>query len=233
MNEIISYLQSVYRSNLRYIAELSVPFIVVACLSYFMPPQSGQTSIGITIIWLFLYFIGLSIYQCALVLFLSQEYQNDIAPIKINLLNSLAYTPYLFTTYLVVYSPFILAVAILLSSAFLAVITTPLIVIGIYASLKSTFVPFHIVLEEERPIQAIIHSFSQTKGYLGKILLILLGFYLFSSIVDILTSVETTIKPVNFVLFAIGVASTILLVSAEQTAVFKLYVDSCNEAKKD
>ncbi len=233
MNEIISYSQSVFRNNYRYIIELSAPFIILGFLSYFFsqePEQSNSTKI---IIGLFAYIVGFSIYQCSLVLFLSQDYQNNIIPVKGNLLNSLVYTPHLLVIFIIIYSPFIIVASILFNSKFLPFIAMPMVIAGIYISLKSSFAPFHLILEGEKPLRAIIRSFSQTNGRLGKIIIILIGFYAVTSIVDVLTRIDTKIEAIKMVLFFIGVASTILLVAAQQIAIFKLYVDSCYDDKND
>ncbi len=231
MNEIISYSQSVFRENYRYIIELSAPFIILGFLTYFFSQPTEQPNSIKIIIGLFAYVVGLSIYQCSLVLFLSQDYQNNIATVKGNLLNSLVYTPPLLVAFLIIYSPFIVVASILFSSKFLPFITMPMLIAGVYISLKSSFAPFHLILEGEKPLRAIIRSFSQTKGRLGKIIVILICFYAVTSIVDGLTSIDTKIEAINMILFFIGVTATILLVSVQQTAVFKLYVDSCYDNK--
>lgn len=232
MNEIVSYLQSVFRNNYRYILELSAPFVLLGFLSYFFAQPAEQPNSIKIIIGLFAYVVGFSIYQCALVLFLSQDYQNNIAPVKENWLNSLIYTPSLLVTFVIIYSPFIVVALILFSSKFLPFITMPMMIAGVYVSLKASFAPFHLILEGEKPLRAIIRSFSQTNGRLGKIIIILICFYAATSIVDGMTGLDTKIEAINMVLFFIGMVATILLVSAQQTAVFKLYVDSCYDNKK-
>lgn len=227
MNEIFSYSQSVLRNNFRYISELSVPFIILGFLPFFFSHPNDQPNSTKIIIGLFVYFAGFSMYQCSLVLFLSQEYQKNVAPVKENLYNSLVYIPLLLVTAIIIYLPFIIAALMLFSSNSLPFITTPLLIIGIYISLKSTFAPFHLILEGDRPLKAIIHSFSQTNGRIGKIIIILICFYAVTTMIDGLTSIDTTIETLNMILFFIGIAVTILLVSAQQAAVFKLYVDSC------
>jgi len=222
----------VFRHNFRYIIKLSIPFIILGFLSYFISQPTEQPNTTKIMIGLFAYLVGLSVYQCSLVLFLSQEYQKNLESVKTNLLNSLAYTPLLLVTFIISYSPFIVAAIILFSSNFLPFITTPLLITGVYISLKTTFAPFHLILEGETPIKAITRSFSQTRGYVGKIIAILLCFYAITSIVDGLTSIGTTIKGINIILFFIWVALTVLLVSVQQTAVFKVYLDSCYVEQK-
>lgn len=232
MNDIISYTQSVFRSNFQYLIKLSAPFIILGFLPYFFPQANDQANSTRIIIGLFAYFTGFSMYQCSLVLFLSQEYQKNLAPVKNNLLTALIYTPLLLLTLIIIYSPFI-AISLILFSLDFHPMTTPfLLIIGIYISLKSTFVPFHLILEGDRPLKAIKHSFSQTTGRVGKIIIILICFYAVSSMVDSLTSINTTLEMLNMMLFFIGIAVTILLVSVQQTAIFKLYLDSCFDRQK-
>lgn len=227
MNEIVSYTHGVFRNNFRYIVELSAPFIILGGLSYFFSQPTEQPNSTKIIIGFIGYLVGLSIYQCSLVLFLSQDYQNSIAPVKENWRNSLVYAPLLLVTFIIISSPFIIVALMLFSSNFLPLLMMPMAIIGIYVSLKSSFAPFHLILEGERPLMAIRRSFSQTNGRLGKIVVILICFYVVSSIVDGMTSIDTKSEFINMILFFIGVAATVLLVSAQQTAVFKLYVDSC------
>ena len=231
MNEIVSYSQRVFRNNYRYIIKLSAPFIILGGLSYFFSPPTNPPNSTKVIIGLCVYLIVISIYQCSLVLFLSQDYQNNIAPVMENLHDSIVYTPLLLISFIIIYSPFIIAASILFFLNSIPFIMIPMVIIGVYISLKSSFVPFHLILDGEKPLRAIRLSFSQTNGRLGKIIIILISFYAVSSIIDSLTSIDTKIEAIKVVLFFIGVAVTILLVAVQQTAVFKLYVDSCYDDK--
>ena len=129
-------------------------------------------------------------------------------------------------------APIIAAGVILFTSTTLQFVVLPLMIMGMFISLKATFAPFHLILEGYRPLAAIQCSFSSTRGRIGKIVLILLLFYFFTSIVDGLTNLKTAIEPFNVVIFFIGVAVTMLMVAMQQIAVFKLYIESFGQTDK-
>lgn len=229
MNDIFSYSWNVFSHNFKYITRLSLPFLLLGVLSYFFSRPIDDKNTLVLYIGLALYLIGFSMYMCALIFFVSQEYQNKLQDVNRNLLNSLFYAPLVIVTLLLANAPIIFVVMLTLKSMALHLLTFPLLLLGIYVSLKSTFAPFHLILEGCRPIAAIQESFRHTKGRVGKIIVILLTYYFLTSIVDTSTHFQTSSELVNILIFFAGVGLTLFLVALQQIAVFKLYVDSCSD----
>lgn len=226
MNEIFTFAWQVFRNNIKYIALLSIPFTLLALPSYFIsqPPENRSTYITST--GLIVYMIGLATYMSSLIFFMSQEYQGNLQSIKSNLINGLIYAPLLMLTLVIANSPLIAAAIIMLTPMSLHFLTVPLIIIGIYVSLRSTFAPFHLILEGYRPLGAVKSSFISTKGRVAKIVLVLLAFYLATSVVDTVSTFNTNIELFNLLMFFFGLAVTLLMVAFQQIVIFKIYLNS-------
>ena len=226
MNEIFTFAWQFFRNNFNYVALLSVPFTLLAFPTYFID-QPAENRIGyITIIGLIVYIIDFAMYISSLIFFMSQAYQGKLQSIKSNIINGLIYTPPLIVTLLIANSPLIAAGIILFTSTSLAFLALPLIVFGIYVSLKSTFAPFHLVLEGCNPLESIKTSFSSTKGRVSKIVMVLFVFYIATSIVEVVSTSNTNIEFFNILMFFIGLAVTLLMTAFQQIVVFKMYISS-------
>ncbi|MBU0946857.1 MAG: hypothetical protein KJ804_08900 [Proteobacteria bacterium] len=233
MNDIFSYAWKVFSHNFRYLTHLIVPFLLLGFLSYFTSQPVDENNIRVPLIGLVLYLLGFSMYMGALIFFVSQEYQKKLDPVTTNLFNSMVYAPLLMLTLLITNLPLIIVVILITTPNAYQFIALPLLLFGIYVSLKATFAPFHLMLEGCNPVVAIKKSFRHTDGRVGKIIIILLAFYLFTALVDGLTHFKTPFEVFNSILFLVGVALTLLMVALQQIAVFKLYVNSCVEMNKE
>jgi hypothetical protein len=226
MNEIFTFAWQFFLNNFKYVALMCVPFTLLAFPSYFIA-EPAENKIGyITIIGLIVYLIGFSMYMSSLIFFMSQAYQGKLQSIKSNLINGLIYAPLLMVTLVIANSPMIAAGIILFTSTSLAFLALPLTVFGIYVSLKSTFAPFHLILEGCNPLDSIKTSFSSTKGRISKIIMVLFVFYIATSMVEIVTTSNTNIELFNILMFFVGVAVTLLMTAFQQIIVFKMYI-SC------
>lgn len=232
MIEILTYALHTFRNEIKYITLLSAPFTLLALPSYFIAQPTEEKITLTAIIGLIIYLIGFSMYLSSLIFFMSQKYQNQLKPVKANIINGVVYAPLVMLTLLMANAPIIAAGVILFTSTTLQFAVLPLMILGMFISLKATFAPFHLILEGYKPLAAIQCSFSSTRGRIGKIVLILLLFYFFTSIVDGLTNLKTAIEPFNMVIFFIGVAVTMLMVAMQQIAVFKLYIESFGQTDK-
>ncbi len=223
MNEAFVYAWQFFRNNFKYIVQLSAPFTLLAFLSnaFFAPEDKKNMLYAVLGL-----FVCVSMFISSLIFFMSQTYQDKLQPVKKNIINGLVYTPLLLLTFLIADSPIIAAGIIILSPVSQKFVAFPLVLAGIYISIKATFAPFHLILEGHSPLTAIKNSFQSTNGMIGKIIVILLVFHFSSSLVESLTSFGTKIVVVNFSMLFIGVAVTMLLVAFQQIAIFKLYVDS-------
>ena len=183
MTEILTYAWHIFSNNIKYITLLSAPFTLLAFPSYFIS-QPAEDKIALpAIIGLIIYLIGFSMYLSALIFFMSQKFQNKLEPVKSNIINGLVYAPLLMLTLIISNSPIIAACVILFSSTSLQFIALPLFILGMYISLKSTFAPFHLILEGYKPLSAIKCSFHSTNGKVVNIILLSIIFYVFSSLV--------------------------------------------------
>lgn len=226
MNEIYVFTLKFFNSSLSYLVTLIAPFTLIALPSYFISQPSETRSGYITLVGLLIYLICFSMFMSSLIFFMSQKYQGKLQSVKVNLINGAVYAPLLFLTLLIANSPIIVAAAIMFNSSSLYFITFPLVIAGIYVSLKSTFAPFHLILEGNKPVSAILSSFASTKGKIGKIVIILFIFYLTTSVVDTISSINSNIRIINQFMFFLGIVFTLLIVSLQQIAVFKIYIDS-------
>ncbi len=233
MNEIFVFTWKLFNSSLRYLVTLIAPFTIIALPSYFIsqPPESREGYI--TVIGLLIYLVCFSMFMSSLIFFMSQKYQDKLQSVKSNLINGAVFAPLIFLTLLIANAPIIAATIIMFNSSSFHILTLPLIIIGIYVSLKSTFAPFHLILESSKPLSAIKSSFISTNGKLGKILIILLIFYFSTSVIDVISNINSNISSINQFMFLLGVAVTLLMVSLQQIAVFKLYIDSLNTNRKE
>lgn len=226
MKEILTFAAQLFRNNFKYVALLSVPFTLLAFPSYFIV-QPAENKIGyITIIGLVLYLIGFAMYMSSLIFFMSQAYQGKLQSIKSNLINGLVYTPLLMVTLLVANSPLIAGFVIMFTPTPLQFLTLPLLVLGIYVSLRSTFAPFHLILEGHKPLNAIKSSFSSTKGQVSKIVKVVMMFYIATTVVEVVSTSNANIELFNILMFFIGVAVTLLMTAFQQIVVFKMYITS-------
>jgi len=233
MKEILTYAAQLFRNNFKYVALLSLPFTLLALPSYFIA-QTADNRIGYsTGIGLFVYLTGFAIYMSSLIFFMSQAYQGELQSIKSNLINGLVYTPLLMVTLLVANSPLIAGFVIMLTSTQLQFLTLPLLVLGIYVSLRSTFAPFHIILEGHKPLGAIISSFSSTKGQVSQIVKVVMMFYIATTVVDVVSTSNANIELFNILLFFLGVAVTLLMTAFQQIVVFKMYIGSFDNKKAE
>jgi len=226
MNEIFTFAWQFFRNNFKYVALLSVPFTLLAFPSYFIAQQAGNGIGYVTVIGLIVYIIGFAMYMSSLIFFMSQAYQGKLQPIKSNLINGLVYTPLLMVTLLIANSPLIAAGVIMFTSTSLQSLALPLIILGIYVSLRSTFAPFHLILESCKPLESIKKSFSSTKGQVSKIVKVLLVFYLATTVVEVVSTSNTNIELFNTLMFFFGVAVTLLMTAFQQIVVFKMYISS-------
>ena len=226
MKEIFTFAAQLFRNNFKYVALLSVPFILLVFPSYFIS-QPTENRIGyITVIGLIVYLIGFAMYMSSLIFFMSQAYQGKLQSIKSNLINGLVYTPLLMVTLLVANSPLIAGFVIMLTPTPLQFLTLPLLVLGIYVSLRSTFAPFHLILEGHKPLGAIKSSFSSTKGQVSKIVKVVMLFYIATTVVEVVSTSNANIELFNILMFLIGVAVTLLMTAFQQIVVFKMYISS-------
>jgi len=231
MNEIFTFAWQFFCNNFKYVALLSVPFTLLAFPSYFIA-QPAENRVGyVTVIGLIVYIIGFAMYMSSLIFFMSQGYQGKLQSVKSNIINGLIYAPLLMVTLLIANSPLIAAGVILFTSTSLSFLALPLIVLGIYVSLRSTFAPFHLILEGCNPLESIKASFSSTKGRISKIVMVLLVFYIATSIVEVVSTFDTNIELFNILMFFIGVAVTLLMTAFQQIVVFKMYIN-CFDNKK-
>jgi hypothetical protein len=226
MNEIFTFAWQFFRNNFNYIALLSVPFTLLAFPSYFIDQPSENRSGYITVIGLIVYIVGFAMYMSSLIFFMSQAYQGKLQSTKSNIINGLIYTPLLMVTLLAANSPLIAAGIILFTSTSLASLTLPLLILGIYVSLRSTFAPFHLILEGHKPFGAIKCSFSSTKGHVSKIVKVVMMFYIVTSIVEVASTSNTNIELFNFLMFLLGVAVTLIITAFQQIVIFKMYISS-------
>ena len=233
MIEILTYAWHIFSNEIKYITLLAVPFTLLAFPSYFISQPTEDKIALPTIIGLIIYLIGFSMYLSTLIFFMSQKYRNKLEPVKSNIINGLVYAPLLMITLVIANSPIIAACIIIFSSMSLQFIALPLFILGIYISLKTTFAPFHLILEGYKPLAAIRCSFYSTNGKVVKIILVSILFYFFSSLVESLTNFKTRIEPFNVLIFFIGVAVTMLMVAIQQIAVFKLYINSFEQIAKE
>jgi hypothetical protein len=231
MNEIFTFAWKFFRNNIKYVALLSVPFTLLAFPSYFIaqPPEARSAYIIST--GLIVYVIGLSMYMSSLIFFMSQKYQGNLQPIKTNLINGLIYAPLLMLTLVLCNSPLIAAAVIMFTSKSLYFLTLPLVIIGIYVSLRATFAQFHLILEGYKPVGAIRRSFNSTKGRVSKIVIVLLLFYITTSIVEAVSAFNTNIELFNLLMFFFGVVVTLLMVAFQQIVFFKIYINSFDDRK--
>lgn len=231
MKEILTFATQFFRNNFKYVALLSIPFTLLAFPSYFIA-QPAENKIGyITVIGLIIYLIGFAMYMSSLIFFMSQAYQGTLQPLKSNLINGLVYTPLLMVTLLIANSPLIAGFVIMFSPPPLQFLTLPLLVLGIYISLRSTFAPFHLILEGHKPLGAIKSSFSSTKGQVSKIIKIVIMFYIATTVVEVASTSNSNIELFNIVMFFIGVAVTLLMTAFQQIVVFKMYINSFDKKR--
>jgi hypothetical protein len=231
MKEILTCAAQLFRNNFNYVALLSLPFTLLAFPSYFMT-QTAENRIGyITVIGLIVYLTGFAIYMSSLIFFMSQAYQGKLQSTKSNIINGLVYTPLLMVTLLVANSPLIAGFVIMLTSTPLQFLTLPLLVFGIYFSLRSTFAPFHLILEGHKPLDAIKSSFGSTKGQVSRIVKVVMIFYIATTVVEAVSTSNANIELFNILLFFIGVAVTLLLTAFQQIVVFKMYISSFDNKK--
>ncbi len=233
MKEILTFAAQLFCNNFKYVALLSVPFTLFAFPSYFIA-QTAENRIGyITVIGLIVYLIGFAMYMSSLIFFMSQAYQGKLQSIKSNLINGLVYTPLLMVTLLVANSPLIAGFVIIFTSTPLQFLTLPLLVLGIYVSLRSTFAPFHLILEGHQPLGSIKRSFSSTKGQVSKIVKIVMVFYIVTTVVDVVSTSNANIELFNMLLFFLGVAVTLLMTTFQQIVFFKMYISSFDNKKTE
>lgn len=226
MNEIFTFAWQFFCNNYKYVALLSVPFTLLAFPSYFIA-QPAENRVGyITIIGLIVYLIGFAMYMSSLIFFMSQGFQGKLQSVKSNIINGLIYAPLLLVTLLIANSPLIVAGVILFTSTTLSFLALPLIILGIYVSLRSTFAPFHLILEGYNPLESIKTSFSSTKGHVSKIVKVLMMFYIATSIVEVVSMSNSNIEIFNILMFFLGVAVTLLMTAFQQIVVFKMYISS-------
>lgn len=233
MKEILTFAAQLFRNNFKYVALLSVPFTLLAFPSYFIG-QTAENRIGyITVIGLIVYLIGFAMYMSSLIFFMSQAYQGKLQSIKSNLINGLVYTPLLMVTLLVANSPLIAGFVIIFTSTQLQSLALPLLVLGIYVSLRSTFAPFHLILEGQKPLGSIKSSFSSTKGQVSKIVKVVMMFYIATTVVEVVSTSNANIELFNILMFSLGVAVTLLMTAFQQIAVFKMYLSSFDNKKAE
>jgi hypothetical protein len=231
MKEILTFAAQFFRNNFKYVALLSIPFTLLAFPSYFIA-QPAQNRIGyITVIGLIIYLIGFAMYMSSLIFFMSQAYQGKLQSLKSNLINGLVYTPLLMVTLLIANSPLIAGFVIIFTPTSLQFLTLPLLVLGIYISLRSTFAPFHLILEGHKPLGAIKSSFSSTKGQVSKIVKVVIMFYIATTVVEVVSTSISNIELFNILLFFLGVAVTLLITAFQQIVVFKMYINSFDKKK--
>lgn len=231
MKEILTFATQLFRNNFNYVALLSLPFTLLAFPSYFIT-QTAENRIGyISFIGLIVYLTGFAIYMSSLIFFMSQAYQGKLQSITSNLINGLVYTPLLMVTLLIANSPLIAGFVIMLTSTPLQFLTLPLLVFGIYVSLRSTFAPFHLILEGHKPFAAIKSSFGSTKGQVSQIVKVVMLFYIATTIVEALSTSNANIELFNILMFFVGVAVTLLLTAFQQIVVFKMYISSFDNKK--
>ena len=231
MKEIFTFAWQFFCNNFRYVALLSVPFTLLAFPSYFIAQPAENRAGYITVIGLIVYIIGFAVYMSSLIFFMSQGFQGKLQSVKSNIINGLIYAPLLMLTLLIANSPLIAAGIILFTSTTLSFLGLPLIILGIYVSLRSTFAPFHLILEGCNPLESIKTSFSSTKGRISKIVKVLMMFYIVTSIVEVLSISNTNIELFNIVMFFIGVAVTLLMTAFQQIVIFKLYISVFDNKK--
>ena len=171
-------------------------------------------------------------YMSSLIFFMSQTYQGKLQSIKSNLINGLVYTPLLMVTLIVANSPLLAALVIMFSQTPLKFLALPLLVLGMYVSLRSTFAPFHLILEGHKPLGAIKSSFSSTKGQVLKIVQVAIMFYLATTVVEVVSTFNASIEFFNIFMFFIGVAVTLLMTAFQQIVVFKMYINSFDNKEK-
>ncbi len=233
MKEILTFAAQLFHNKIKYIILLSVPFTLLATPSYFIT-QTAENRIGyITGIGLIVYLIGFTMYMSSLIFFMSQAYQGKLQSITLNLINGLVYTPLLMVTLLFANSPLIAGFITLFTSPSLQFLTLPLLVLGIYVSLRSTFAPFHLILDGHKPLGAIKSSFSSTTGQVSKIVKILMMFYLATTVVEVLSTSSGNIELFNILMFFLGVAVTLLMTAFQQIAIFKMYINSFDNKKAE
>ncbi len=209
---------------------LVAPFTLFALPLYGVSLPEDNRNVFITASGLVIYVVWFSMFMSTLIFFMSQSYQGKLQPIKANIINGLIYAPLVILTLLIANSPFLIAAIIAFNSTSLSFLVFPFIILGIYVSLKSSFAPFHLMLEGYKPLGALKCSFMSTSGKVGKIIVVLLAFYFITSIIDVLTTINTNSKPINLLLYFVGVAATMLLVAFQQIAVFKLYINSFEDS---
>jgi len=232
MKELFIFAAQLFRNYFRSLALLSAPFTLLAFLSYFID-QPAENRIGsIRVVGLIAYLSGFAMYMSSLIFFMSQAYQGKLQSIKSNLINGLVYTPLLMVTLLVANSPLLAVIVIMFTQTHLQFLTLPLLVLGIYVSLRSTFAPFHLILEGDKPLGAIKSSFSSTKGQVSKIVKVVIIFYLATTVVEVLSTSNANIEVFNILMFFIGVAVTLLMTAFQQFVVFKMYINSFDNKEK-
>ncbi len=232
MKEIFTFAAQLFHNNFRYIALLSVPFTLLAFPSYFIDQQAENRISYITVIGLVAYLIGFAMYMSSLIFFMSQAYQGKLQSIKSNLINGLVYTPLLMVTLFVANSPLIAFFVIMFTQTPLQSLALPLLILGIYVSLRSTFAPFHLILEGHKPLGAIKSSFSSTKGQVSKIVKVVMMFYLATTVVEVVSISNVNIELFKILMFFVGVAVTLLMTAFQQIVVFKMYINSFDNIEK-
>jgi hypothetical protein len=226
MKKNLTFAAQLFRNNFKYVASLSIPFTLLAFPSYFSA-QTAENRVGyFSIIGLIVYLIGFAMYMSSLIFFMSQAYQETLQSTKSNLINGLVYTPLLMVTLLAANSPLIAGFVIMSTSTSLQFLTLPLLVLGIYVSLRSTFAPFHLILEGQTPLSAIKSSFSSTKGQVSKIVKVVMMFYIATTVVEVVSTSHANIELFNILMFFLGVAVTLLMTAFQQIVVFNMYISS-------
>ena len=229
MNDIFKYTWRVFSNNILYIIRLSFPLLLIDILWNVLSKQVNEPTTSFIFSTVAIQFLLYSTYLCALILFISQEFLGEIQPIQTNIIKSFVYLPLVILTLSVCYSPLILLGILLLKTNSSVIVTLPLLALGIYASLKTTFSPFLLILEGDKPISAVINSFKYTKGLLGEIFTLILVLWLPTSLIQNISNINTSIQPLNITLNVAGGVLTVGMFVMLQIAFFKLYVNSCHK----
>ena len=135
MNDIFTYAWKVFSKNIYYIIGLSFPFLLAGVLANVILEQVNDLGKNTIYAVAAIQLIMLSAYISALILFMSQDFLNDLQSIQVNIVKSFIYAPLLILTLIICYSPLILIASIFVISGSSLIISLPLLIVELWSSL--------------------------------------------------------------------------------------------------
>jgi hypothetical protein len=236
MDEIFIYAWRVFSKNTKYIVLITVPFVVLMLPRYYLLEPLPHANIYRTIVGFGLYFFGFAAFISALVFFLGQEYQQDLQPVKSNIINGIFYAPLLMTAIFISYLPMIFVVLFVVNMKSLLVIAPLLVIFSLFFYFRTLLAPFHLILEGCNPLEAVLRSFKATQGQVTKIFIIVFFYIIGVVMVESGVVIRNMERGGNSFLFLCGVTVTMLMVAFQQIVFFRLYLNSFqskdNQGKK-